>query len=132
VNEFAASSVVTPRRMFQLAIVERSTEGLIGTCGLRLQEDRQASMGCGLDVARQGQGFAREAVEALLGWGFGSFDIHRVFAETLADNRAAVDLCERLGMRREAHFREYRFFRGRWWDGVVYALLKREWSGRSG
>jgi RimJ/RimL family protein N-acetyltransferase len=37
-------------------------------------------------------------------------------------------LMERLGMRREAHFRQSHQVRGEWDDESVYALLAEEWS----
>ena len=43
---------------------------------------------------------------------------------------------ERVGLRREAHFRESLWFKGEWVDDVIYAMLRREWqerrSGRRG
>ncbi len=30
-------------------------------------------------------------------------------------------------MRREAHFREHQHYCGRWWDTLIYAILKNEW-----
>ena len=32
-----------------------------------------------------------------------------------------------LGLRREAEFREYEYFTGRWWDGLIYTILDHEW-----
>jgi RimJ/RimL family protein N-acetyltransferase len=37
---------------------------------------------------------------------------------------------ERVGMRREAHFREHVRFKGRWASEYVYALLRHEWPPR--
>lgn len=37
---------------------------------------------------------------------------------------------EGLGMRLEGVFRHHRYFRGRWWDSAVYALLAQEWQAR--
>jgi RimJ/RimL family protein N-acetyltransferase len=39
---------------------------------------------------------------------------------------------ERLGMRREAHFREHALIKGRWDDEFVYAVLDREWMAQQG
>jgi RimJ/RimL family protein N-acetyltransferase len=40
-------------------------------------------------------------------------------------------LMERLGMRREAHFREHAIFKGEWDQEYIYAILRREWLGRN-
>jgi RimJ/RimL family protein N-acetyltransferase len=42
-------------------------------------------------------------------------------------NAASARLCDRLGMRREAYFREDMWFEGEWGDTAVYALLAAEW-----
>jgi RimJ/RimL family protein N-acetyltransferase len=34
---------------------------------------------------------------------------------------------ERLGMRREAHFREHVFVKGAWDEELIYAILEDEW-----
>ncbi len=44
------------------------------------------------------------------------------------ENARSVALAERLGMRREAHFIEEDWFKGRWSDLLVYAVLAREWD----
>jgi RimJ/RimL family protein N-acetyltransferase len=63
----------------------------------------------------------------MLAFGFERLDLHRIWAECVADNRASARVLEKLGMRREAHFRESGFFKGRWWDSLVYAMLDHEW-----
>jgi RimJ/RimL family protein N-acetyltransferase len=37
---------------------------------------------------------------------------------------------ERLGMRREAHFRQNEMFKGWWGDELVYAVLREEWNSQ--
>jgi RimJ/RimL family protein N-acetyltransferase len=39
---------------------------------------------------------------------------------------------ERSGMRREAHFRENEWVKGKWDDEYVYAILAREWATEGG
>jgi RimJ/RimL family protein N-acetyltransferase len=35
-------------------------------------------------------------------------------------------------MRREGHLREKEFYKGRWWDHLLYALLDHRWAGIQG
>ncbi len=42
-------------------------------------------------------------------------------------NLASARVCERLGMRLEAHLREESWFKGEWGDLLVYAVLASEW-----
>ena len=77
--------------------------------------------------AYQGQGFATEAVSCLLNYAFLTFDLHRIIAITDCENEASVALLERLGMRREGHFLKNVWFKGKWGDEYLYAILKEEW-----
>jgi RimJ/RimL family protein N-acetyltransferase len=40
---------------------------------------------------------------------------------------ASAHVLEKLGMRREATFREHTYFKDRWWDSLIYAILESEW-----
>ncbi|NKQ37810.1 MAG: GNAT family N-acetyltransferase [Chloroflexi bacterium] len=123
------SSAAPERMMYQLAIC-LPTGKLVGTCGVRIEdaEHKQASFGCAIARPFWGQGLAYEASHCLIDFGFSSLPIHRLYAETISENRNARRLEERLGMRLEGEFRENRFFRGRWWHTVIYAVLKDEWE----
>jgi len=125
---FIDQSHEVPRKAFQLAIEHKSSGKFIGTVCLRLESDHQASIGFGVSRLYQGKGLTREAAKALVSFGFAELGIHRLYAETIRGNVAAVRLCQSLGMRQEAIFREHRFFKGQWWDTVVLAILHSEWS----
>ena len=75
----------------------------------------------------QGQGLATEAVRALVTTCFDQLGFHRISARTGRDNKRSWRLMERLGMRREAHFRESHVVKGEWRDEFVYAVLADEW-----
>ncbi|MCG7499584.1 GNAT family N-acetyltransferase [Vibrio sp. Of7-15] len=127
VQMFVEEAQAKHRTNYNLAITDRMTGQFIGICGLRVEDHQQASIGCGLAREYQVSGFAQEAMSALLQFGFENLNVHRVYAETIAKNRAAILLCKKMGMRTEATFIEHRFFKNQWWDTVVLALLKREW-----
>jgi len=101
--------------------------GCVGI-GVTNREQGQASIGWLLSCRYQGQGLATEAARALLDLGFGSMGLHRIFARTGRANTRSWHLMERLGMRREAHFRQSHRVRGEWDDEFVYAILAEEWA----
>jgi [ribosomal protein S5]-alanine N-acetyltransferase len=117
------------RIKYQLAICLASGE-LIGTCGVRLEDGqhRQASFGCAIARAYWGQGYAHEASRKIIDFGFTHLPIHRLYAETLSENRRARKLAEQLGLRQEGELREHKYFKGRWWNTLIYAVLKSEWQ----
>ena len=78
--------------------------------------------------AYQGHGYATEAARALLQYGFEALHLHRIIATCQPENVASWRVMEKLGMRREAHFRKcIRRPDDRWWDEYFYALLEEEW-----
>jgi RimJ/RimL family protein N-acetyltransferase len=79
----------------------------------------------------RGKGYMTEAAGAVLEIAFTQLGLHRVSAELDGRNDASATLCERLGMRREAHFVEDLWFKGAWGDSVFYAVLDREWTARA-
>lgn len=121
-----------PGEWFQFALEEQASGALVGDLALKVDADepRQAEVGFTLSLAQQGKGYATEALEALLGYSFESFGLHRVVAVTDALNTPAVALLERVGLRREGHFVENVFFKGSWGSEFLFAILEREWSAR--
>lgn len=119
-----------PRHRNQLAIVVPPGE-VVGSVGIRVtsETNRQGSFGCELDPRFWGRGYALEAARAMLDYGFRELGLHRIHADTLEENAAAVNLAEKLGMRREGTLRENRRFGGRWWNTVVLSVLESEWQG---
>jgi RimJ/RimL family protein N-acetyltransferase len=122
-----------PGTWFQLAIVERVTENMVGDCGLHCRQDdpRQMEIGITLAPSHQGRGYATEALGCLLDFVFATMGKHRVSAVTDAENHAAASLFRRLGFRQEAHYVEHRWYKGYWDSEFVFALLRREWELRA-
>jgi [ribosomal protein S5]-alanine N-acetyltransferase len=79
--------------------------------------------------AYHGKGYATEAARALLKYAFEVLDCHRVIATCQPENPASFRVMEKIGMRREGHFRKC-IFRGEniWWDEYFYAILEEEWK----
>jgi len=98
---------------------------LIGDLGARVtaEDPRQVEIGFTLAPAHQGHGYATEAVSGLIGHLLGPLRKHRVFASADPRNTRSLALLERVGMRKEAHFRESLWFKGEWVDDVVYAIV---------
>jgi RimJ/RimL family protein N-acetyltransferase len=115
-----------------VAVVERESGALVGHMdfhpwyGHATQE-----IGWAIAADRQGRGYATEAASALLAFAFGPLACHRVIATCQPENAASWRVMEKLGMRREGHFRQgLRQANGEWWDEYFYALLASEYFAR--
>jgi [ribosomal protein S5]-alanine N-acetyltransferase len=80
----------------------------------------------------QNKGFATEAANALVKYAFERLNAHRVIATCQPENIPSYRVMEKIGMRREAHFRKCmpaHYGRGTgWWDEYFYAMLEEEWE----
>ena len=110
------------------AVTLRSTGVLVGEVMLRYlrEEERTGELGWTVHPDHQGQGYATESARAFMRLGFEGLDLHRITASCDARNEASVRVMERLGMRREAYFREAFLTHGVWSDELVYAILRSE------
>jgi RimJ/RimL family protein N-acetyltransferase len=123
----------TDPKWFSLVVALKAEEKVIGHVGIgvvKAKEDRQGIIGWLLGRKDRGQGLATEAARALVTYGFEQLGLHRITAHTGKDNRRSWYLMERLGMRREAHFRESQIVNGEWRDEYVYAILADEWRAQ--
>ncbi len=116
----------------RLAVSLRESGELIGdfSLGLRSRQYRQGDIGFMFHPDHQGHGYAAEAGRAVLGLGFDTYDLHRIFGSCDARNTASARLMERLGMRLEGTLRETEFVKGTWCDELIYAILADEWRDR--
>jgi RimJ/RimL family protein N-acetyltransferase len=131
IAEQMATPAGVPGLWLQIA-VERRSEGLIGDCGFFI-DDRlpgTAEIGYRLRRDRWGQGYASEAVGAVLDWAFGALGLHRAVALIDTRNVRSMRLVERLGFRREGTFLESYAEPDGWSDEAAYAILEREWRQR--
>jgi len=119
-----------PRIKFQLAVVAKSDNQLIGNCGVRMDKADafEADLGYELDPKYWNYGYATEAAHAMVDFGFSRLEVHRIWAACVADNVGSAHVMEKLGMKLEGRFRENRHFKGRWWDSLYYAILADEWQ----
>lgn len=129
VQVFVAWQEEQPRRKFQFAITLKAEEQLIGNCGIRIKrpEAQEADIGYELDSRYWGHGYATEAAQAILTFGFRELRLHRIWAHCIAENVASARVLEKIGMRQEGHLRENEWMKDRWWDTLVYGILDREW-----
>lgn len=137
VNEYIAKKpdqINQPETWFQLIIVEKESQTVIGDIGLHFidTDNFQVEVGCTLSKTQHGKGFATEALKAAIDYVFRELNKHRITASIDPGNTASIQLFERLGFRKEGHFKESLWIDGKWVDDIIYAILQREWMAKAG
>ncbi|NVB36366.1 GNAT family N-acetyltransferase [Pseudenhygromyxa sp. WMMC2535] len=128
-----AQAQAQPRRVYDLAITMGDEDRFLGRVGLGIEraEHRDAQVWYVLRRDLWGKGIVSEAVTTILGFGFDTLGLHRIWGDIDPRNPASARVLEKQGMRREAHLRENWWLSGEWCDSWIYALLEQEWRGRS-
>lgn len=100
---------------------------LIGIIGLwrLIKEHYRAEIGYTLHQEFWKKGIMKEAVKAVLDFGFNNIKIHSVEAQLSPLNTASQKLLESIGFLKEAHFKENYYFDGNFSDTIVYSRLNK-------
>ena len=101
---------------------------LIGSIGLWriIKPHYRAEIGYLLQPGFWGRGITKEAVLAVIDFGFNSVKLHSIEAHINPGNAASAALLESTGFVREAYFKEDYFFRGTFRDSAIYSLLNKQ------
>jgi len=118
---------------YDLVIEWKEKQQVIGNIGIWIsgsEGNKQGTIAWLLGNKFQGQGLASEAAKALISFGFDTLNLHRISARTSRDNIRSWLLMERIGMRREAHFKQSDLVNSEWQDEFIYAVLDEEWHSK--
>lgn len=109
-----------------------SDNRLLGTCGFFRWNREWSNCMLSYELAHDchRQGYMREALCAVLQYGFFDMRLHRVQIEMHQENAASRGLAASLGFCFEGMHRENAFWAGRFHDSHIYSLLAREWDAR--
>jgi [ribosomal protein S5]-alanine N-acetyltransferase len=138
-SQFAVAGWVTEN---EKTVTERYTfalelrDGLrwIGLIAINLGKGKylNAEVWYKLDSNDWGQGYATEALQRILDFGFGDLGLHRIEAGCAVDNVGSLRVLEKVGMQREARRRALLPLQGGWSDNFEYAILDTDARTASG
>jgi len=101
----------------------------VGTINLHVNPtDRAGEIGYWLARDARGQGIMTKATRALVDYGFGELELHRIVVRCAVDNHASRAIPERLGFVLEGTLREAQWVNDHFNDLALYAMLRREWG----
>lgn len=129
IEEHLEKQFDVPGEWVQYAIEEKNSRKLIGDCAIKLDgnDSRIGEVGITISQQEQRKGYAKEAFIGILDFLFSREGFHRITETVDAENIASIQLLESVGFRREGHFIENIFFKGKWGSEYQYAMLKKEW-----
>jgi ribosomal-protein-alanine N-acetyltransferase len=100
--------------------------GLVGTVGfntLELSRGRRGEIAYDLARVQWGQGVMAQILPQVIDFGFRTLGLRRLEAMVTVGNARSCALLERQGFLREGTLREHAYWKGRFWDQLVYARL---------
>jgi ribosomal-protein-alanine N-acetyltransferase len=98
----------------------------VGTCGfnrIEVERGRRGEIAYDLGAAWWGKGVMGALLPAIVDFGFSRLRLHRLEAMVTPANVRSIRLLQRHGFSREGVLRGYGFWKGRYWDQVVYSRL---------
>jgi RimJ/RimL family protein N-acetyltransferase len=102
IAEAMASCESGDARTFDLAVIEKSSQRLIGGAALRIVDAGAArpegEIGYVLNRDYWSRGYATEAAETMLRFGFGRLELRRIHATCDPENEASAAVLRKVGM----------------------------------
>jgi RimJ/RimL family protein N-acetyltransferase len=124
-REFLSS--IAKENELRLSVRLRSDGRLCGGVGLHPNSAHQhAELGYWFGVPFWGNGYATEAAQAVVRYGFEHIKLHRIFASHFDGNLASTRVLQKLGMQREGCMRQHILKWGKFIDLQIYAILREE------
>lgn len=117
-------------RGIRWGIVHKKENKLIGTIGYDgIQiKNKRADIGYDINSNYWRQGYATEAINEVISFGFSRLCLSRIGAVVFPDNKASLSLLEKVGFTKEGLLREYIIQNNIAKDTVVLSLLKNEYQ----
>ena len=111
-------------------ITIKGNSKIIGIIGFHLiqPENHRAEIGYMSLPEFNGKGYITEAIKAVVAYGFEQMNLHSIEAVIDPDNIASERVLQKNGFVKEAHILENELWDGKYWDTVIYSLLKRNWK----
>jgi ribosomal-protein-alanine N-acetyltransferase len=108
------------------AMQEKSSNKVVGSIGIFrvVKENYRGEVGYALNPRWHSKGLMHEALQAVIAYGFEKMKLHSIEAIIDPENIASAKLLEKNKFRKEAYFKENGFFEGKFFDSVVYSLVK--------
>ena len=122
------------RRCIRWGITHKEEPALIGTCGYYGFHTRHMRAGIGYELGRPfwRLGIMTEALRAILDFGFVEILLNRVEAVVMPENKASIQLLEKLGFHNEGVLKEYEYWGDKGFADLCMLSILKSARKRSG
>lgn len=111
-----------------LAVVQRETETLVGRVSAYWGWDTHCpNMEVVIFPEHQRKGFGSEALALFIQWVFDTIPAHNIGMDAASWNEPAQNFLLKMGFQRAGRFRREGMRDGKFYDLVLFDLLRREW-----
>lgn len=113
-------------RNYTLAIERKSEQRFLGLFGLKVAQEKfqKAEVWYKIHTDFWHQGYATEALSAVIQFGFATLNLHRIEAGCAVDNIGSIRVLEKAGMTREGRGRKILPLKKGWSDNFQYSILE--------
>ncbi|MFD1064827.1 GNAT family N-acetyltransferase [Oceanobacillus locisalsi] len=120
-NELAETN-----QAIRYSVIDLGSQEIIGSCGFNSIDSENARVEIGYDIAKAhwGNGYAPEAIQALIHEAFYRSGINRIEAKVEPANMNSVKVLQKIGFTFEGTLRQYEKVKGELIDMDMYSLLK--------
>ncbi|MGA3600199.1 GNAT family N-acetyltransferase [Lysinibacillus agricola] len=114
------------KRGIKWGIELKGQEGIIGTIGFQewSTEHRRAEISYALFPESWGKGYAMEAVNRVISFGFQEMDLVRIGAIVFTENDASNKLLTKVGFKKEGILKKYMHQNNVPYDTYIYSLIR--------
>ncbi|PXV62059.1 ribosomal-protein-alanine N-acetyltransferase [Dysgonomonas alginatilytica] len=108
-------------------IALKGEQSIIGTIGFNnYTKHHRANIGYDLQKEYWNNGYITEALKAIISYGFKELEINRIEAEVMSGNESSEKALHKMNFTKEGVLREWMFWNSKYYDMIMYSLLKRE------
>ena len=125
-------SLLTDQSNIMFVVEKKDNNEIIGCCGLTYINWKEGHGEVSIYIGEenwQKKGYATDALQVLLKYGFGELRLHRIYAIIFEYNESSIKFFEKNEFKFEGRQRESRFWDSKFYDELIYGILDREFLG---
>ena len=110
-------------------IVDKESSKIIGDCGFYKTDlkNKTGEISYRLSPEFWGQGIMSKILKQMLSFGFKEIELNRIEASVIPGNKGSLHILENNGFKKEGVLRDSLFKNNKYYDLIVYSILKRDY-----